>query len=248
MILAESELSQPRSPRPHQRAQISCEILKVPYRAEACAVQDLFSDLANARDGADRQRTKKPNLIPFWNKRKAIGLLKVAGQFGQQLVGGNSYAGRKAAFFRNSFPELPRNGYRSKQRIVHAGQLARRAFRGNHAGKIKIGFIDGHLLDEGAARCHDAHDLPRLFAVVVHPGSYENSCRAESPRYHTGHGRPNTKSPRFITGSADHSALRGWTAYDYRFASERWFIPLLYRRVKCIHVQMENDTKHAGET
>jgi len=50
--------------------------------------------------------------------------------------------------------------------------------------------------------------------------------------------------PRLVAGRADHATLRCGRADNDRLAAQRRIIALLDRRVKRIHVEMEDDAKH----
>src|SRR5262245_22854921 len=111
IIFSESELPQLWRPGTNQRTEISGVILEVPDRANARSHQHLLRYFANAMNRADGERTKKPDLVPFRDKGETVRLLEIAGELGQQLVGGNANAGSKAALTSNTRPHFASDGH-----------------------------------------------------------------------------------------------------------------------------------------
>jgi len=69
--------------------QVARVILQIAHGSKPGLLQNLLGDLADPIQHPHRQRAEERHLLGFGDEGEPIGLLKVAGDLGQQFVGGN---------------------------------------------------------------------------------------------------------------------------------------------------------------
>jgi hypothetical protein len=78
-------------------------LLEIAEGEEAGLVQDFFRGGADAVNFPDGQFAEEFGFAGFANEGEAVWLLEVAGEFGEEFVGGDADAG--------GYPALPANGF-----------------------------------------------------------------------------------------------------------------------------------------
>ena len=241
VIVAKGELFEFGAKGTGERAQIAGIILEVADGGEAGTVQNLFGNAAHAEKRAHRERAQERHFFRLGDEGKAIGLLMVTGNFGEQFVGGNANGRGELTFRPDRLFQLPgqRNG--GAQGVI-------RRFRLTTDGQIQISLINGHRFDDGAGAGDDGHDLAGFFAVMVNARAHEDALGAKAAGGRAGQGGADAEFPRFIAGGADHAALGGRRAHDHRLAAQFRMITLFHGSVEGVHIEMENDPEHPAHS
>ena len=87
--------------------------------------------------------------------------------------------------------------------------------------------------------------LLRHRAVLLEVGPHDDERRAQPHRARHGNRRPHAERPRLVAGGRDHAPRRRVAAHRDRLAAQRRVVALLDRRVKRVHVDVE-DLAHGG--
>ena len=171
VIVAKGELFEFRAKGTGERAQIAGIILEVTNGGKAGTVQNLFGNAAHAKEGAHGKGTQKLYFFRLGDEGKAIGLLMVTGNFGEQFVGGNANGGGELTFRPDRLFQLP------GQRNGRAQGVIRR-FRLTADRQIQVSLINGHRFDNGPGAGDDGHDLAGFFAVMVNARAHKDALGA----------------------------------------------------------------------
>ena len=117
-------------------------------------------------------RAQEQNFVTFGNEGETIGFAEIAGEFGEQFVGGDADAGGQAAFGKNRPLQFARHRHRLKERFIGVWWSNRtacsRCIRFDSQARrltynvreVEIRFINRNLLDEGPGLRDKRHDVP----------------------------------------------------------------------------------------
>lgn len=107
-----------RPERTDQCTQVALIILEIAHGLKTGAVQHPLRDLAHPMEHADGPRPQETDLLPFRNERQPVGLLVVAGDLGQELVGRDAHGGSQLSLRSDPLLQLPGQRQRCVQRRV----------------------------------------------------------------------------------------------------------------------------------
>jgi len=216
-------------------------ILKISDGAKPGVEEGFLGDFADAVECADGQGTKEVDLAGFGDAGESGGFAEVAGEFGEELVGGDADAGGEAAFGTDALLEGLGEGLGAQQGVVvGAGTVAA------VGGDIEVGFVHGDLLDLGAGLGEERHDQVGFGAVMIHPWREEHGGGAQACCGAGRHGGPDAEPAGLIAGGADDAPAVSGRAHDNGLAAKRRVIALLDRREEGVHIEMEDDAVHAA--
>jgi hypothetical protein len=108
------------------------------------------------------------------------------------------------------------------------------------ASEIKIGFVNGNLLNDWAPGVKEAHHLMRDLAVAIMAWLYKNKLRTTCARNMCRECRPHTERARLIVCGADHTALSVTITNRNRLSSKRRIVTDLYRRKEGVKVNVKD--------
>ena len=108
-----------------------------------------------------------------------------------------------------------------------------------HAGDVEEGLIQGQRFDEGRVMGQDQAYLMGNTPVMGHAHRQEDAIRTEPAGQFHAHGRMDAISPGFIRRRRDDAPLHQ-AADDDRQALQGRIIPLFYRSIKRIHIDMHD--------
>src|SRR5690554_6006430 len=86
----------------------------------------------------------------------------------------------------------------------------------------------------------DRHEFRRDLLVPSHPYREKNPMGAAPAGLPQRHGRTNPVFSCLVRTGRNHAAGGRTTADNHRLPAVGWVVPLLHRRVKSIHIQMNN--------
>lgn len=179
-------------------------ILKIADGAQTGVEQYFLGDFADAMEGAHREGTEECDLGGFGDDGETGGFLEIAGEFGEEFVGGDSDTGREAAFGSDSVLEGLGEGVGAEEGVVMcAGAFAA------EVGHIEVGFVHGDLLDQGTGPGEEGHDQPGFGAILVHSGREKDGGGAETGGGAGRHGRTDAEPAGLVAGSTDNTPAVG---------------------------------------
>ena len=159
---------------------------------------------------------------------KAVGLVLLGGNFGEQPVRGESHRTGDAAGGMDLGTEL--FGER-----LHAAEEVRRA------GHVQKCLIHGDALDERRkAREHLERDI-RNFLIHVHARPHEDAVRTFREGGAAGHGGTYAELPRLVGAGRDDAAFVRSRPDDDGLAAPLGMVPLFDRREEGVHIDMQDD-------
>src|SRR5690554_3644219 len=86
----------------------------------------------------------------------------------------------------------------------------------------------------------DGHEFRRDLLVPLHSHREKNPVGAAPAGLPQWHGGTNAVFPRLVRTGGNHAAGSRAAADNDRLPPVGWVVPLLHRRVKSIHIQMDN--------
>lgn len=223
-----------------QGAEIPGMVLEITHGVQTCLCQQVRRDHANSVKRATWERTQECRPIPIGDEGQSIRLRKVARQFGEELVGGDSDAGGQGAGFTNGALELTGQRQGGKQgcfgiRVTVAARKSR---------DIEIGLIDRDLFHQCPGLADQLKDLPGFRPVQVHPGPDKDAVGAEPAGGPAGHGRADPETSRLVARRSDDPALIRRRTHDDGTSLQARILALFDGRVKSVHIEVENDPRH----
>src|SRR5467141_1185956 len=104
---------------------------------------------------------------------------------------------------------------------------------------VEIGLVEGQRLNQVGVALEDFAHLARDRPVTREVRGQEDCVRAQAFGSNSGHGGTHAELSRFIRSSAHYRAIPA-PCDDDGLASELRIIPLLYGRIKRVHVDMND--------
>ena len=202
-------------------------LAKLADGADAQPLEDLAALLADAPEPLDRQRIEELLHLVRLHDDQGVGLLQVAGDLGQELVGGHAHRGHQPQLLADRLLDLPPD-------------LDRRAEQVLAAGHVQEGFVQRQRLHQRREPLEDFADLAGDFGVVVDPGRQVDAVRAEPMGGGGGHGTVDAVLAGDVVGRRHHAPLLRRAAHDDRLADQFRPVPLLDRGVEGIHVDVQD--------
>ena len=156
----------------------------------------------------------------------AVRLAVVGGELRQKLVVGDAGRSVEAGYLLDLRTD--------RQRDVPRQRNALQIF-----GHVEVGLVQRQRLDDRGVLREDLPDLLRDCLVDLEAWLHEDQVGALPLRGNRWHGRPDAELARFVAGRRHDAALAGSADGD-RLAAEIRIVPLLDRRVKGIHVDVDD--------
>ncbi len=174
-----------------------------------------------------RQRGDEVSHLMGSDDEQPVGLLPVAGDLGEKLVGRDP------------------GGHRDIELLPHppadiAGDQGGAAIEQLALGDIQVGFVEGQRLDQLGVVLEDPVDLPRHLLVDLEARLDEHQVGTELLRLMGGHGRPHPKGPGFVVAGGDHPAAIRGPAYRQRLAAQARIVTHLDGRIEAVTVDMDD--------
>ena len=149
---------------------------------------------AHAIDLAATQGPDGRLQVFFMNDGNAIGLVELAGHFGNQFVGCNAHRAGQASGFKNAF---------LNQACQHPAAFTLAA---RHLCEINVNLVYAAVFHERRNFRDDVFEDFRVVPVLIEIHRQQNGLRAEFGGFHQPHGRANAKLPGRIGGRGDNAA------------------------------------------
>jgi hypothetical protein len=166
------------------------------------------------------------------NDGHAIGFIQIGRHFSQKFAIRNPSGSRQLGRFFDAAAYFLRD-QRSRGQ-PHFGVC-----------NIQVSFVQGKRLHQIRIIIKNSPNLFRHRLVCLKTMGHKNQMRAQLLRFCARHGRSHPVFSRFITGRRHH-APRPSSPYRNRFAPPFRMVPLLYRRKKSVHVNVDDlSQKHA---
>ncbi len=157
----------------------------------------------------------------------AVGLVPVAGDLGNELVGGDAGGERDAHTLAHALPDL-------------AGDERGAAVAGRGGADIEIGFVQRQWLDEFGVVAEDAVHRRRGFAVLVHARVDHDQLRALAQRGGHGHGGVHAVAAGFVVAGGDDAALLRTSADSHGLAEQSGVVAGLDGGVETVAVAVDD--------
>jgi hypothetical protein len=163
---------------------------------------------------------------------ESVGLVPVAAQLGQELVGRDAHRGRDPGLGADAPLDEGRDG-------------GRRAEQARAAGHVEEGLVDGERLDQRRDALADREDALAHLGIALEAALDDGGLRAQP--LGTGHGHRGTASeaPRLVARRRDDAA-RAVVPDEHRTAAQLGPVELLDRRVEGVHVHVQDGAEHRG--
>ena len=110
-------------------------------------------------------------------------------------------------------------------------------------GHVEISFIEREWFDERREPEQDLADDSSLFPVNIEAGRKNDEVRAALERHEGRHGRAHAELARFVVAGRQDPAPVSRAAHADRLAFQRWLVAHFDRRVKAIHVEMDDGAR-----
>ena len=143
--------------------------------ADAQPLEDLAALLADAPEPLDRQRIEELLHLVRLHDDQGVGLLQVAGDLGQELVGGHAHRRHQPQFLADRLLDLPSDLHGRAEEVLAAGH-------------VQKGFVQRERLHQRREPLEDVADLPGDLGVVADPGRQEDAVGAKPVGGDGGHG------------------------------------------------------------
>ena len=156
---------------------------------------ELFIGLgAHAVDLAASQRPDQGLQVGLVHDGDAVGLVELAGHFGDQLVGRHADRAGQARGLKNAFLDQARQ---------HPPTFA---LATGHVSKVDVDLVHAPVLHDGRDVEDDAFEGAREMPVALKVHRQQEGLRAKLGGFHQAHGRADAKLPRRIGGGGDDAA------------------------------------------